>query len=119
MSLSPITSDLNYLLQLKKILIEEIRVLENANANPEYFDSLPIQNSEVRQLVHFYKTTNQHSNITRSIEKKRGLLSQVNHVLKKGCTHRIIDGDFNASYSETRRIKYCVLCMNFFDIDEE
>ena len=108
------TSDLNYLLQLKKILIEEIRVLENAKSNPDYLDSLPIQHSEIRYLVKVYKTTNPGSNLTESIEKKRDLLSEVNEVLKRGCTHRIIDGDFKASYSETRRLKYCVLCMNFF-----
>ena len=112
------TSDLNYLLQLKKTLIEEIRVLENAKSNPEYFDSLPIQDTEVRDLVHLYKTTNNIANVVESIKQKRELLRQANKVLKRDCTHRIIDGNFSASYSETRRLKYCVLCMNFFDVDE-
>ena len=53
-------------------------------------------------------------NITQTIHKKRGLLSKVNETLKNYCTHRIIEGDFNVSYSETRRVRYCVLCMNFF-----
>jgi len=114
MSFVSTSSESNYLLQLKKILIEEIRVLENMNANPDYFDSLPIQNSEIRELIHFYKNTNKDIDITQTIHKKRGLLSQVNETLKNYCTHRIIEGDFNVSYSETRRVRYCVLCMNFF-----
>ena len=114
MSFVSTSSESNYLLQLKKILIEEIRVLENMNSNSSYLDSLPIQNSEIRELVHFYEYTNKDMNITKAIEKKRGLLSKVNETLKNYCTHRIIEGDFNASYSETRRVRYCVLCMNFF-----
>lgn len=114
MSFVSTSSESNYLLQLKKMLIEEIRVLENMKSNPDYLDSLPIQNSEIRELVYFYENTNKDIDIIRAIEKKRGLLSQVNETLKTYCTHRIIEGDFNASYSETRRVRYCVLCMNFF-----
>ena len=69
-------SDLNYLLNVKKILIEEIKILETSRSNPEYLDSLPIQNSEVRELVNSYKNTNSHINIDVSIQQKRELLKE-------------------------------------------
>ena len=111
------TSDLNYLLNVKKILIEEIKILETSRSNPEYLDSLPIQNSEVRELVNSYKNTNSHINIDVSIQQKRELLKQVNKVLRKDCEHCIIVGHLDSKTFENRKMKYCIFCMNVFHED--
>ena len=108
------SSDINYLLQLKKILIEEVRILENSNSNQYYLQSLPLQDIDVKKIVDKYDSTNNKIDLEHSIVVKRNLLEDVNTQLKKKCRHRIIDGEFNISYSENKNIRYCVLCMNFF-----
>jgi len=108
------SSDINYLLQLKKILIEEIRILENSKSNQSYLQSLPIQAMNVKKIVDKYDSTNNRIDLEDSIVNKRNLLEEVNTELKKNCRHRIIDGEFNISYSENKNVRYCVLCMNFF-----
>mgnify|MGYP001278673464 CR=1 FL=1 len=108
------SSDINYLLQLKKILIEEIRVLENSNSNQSYLQSLPIRDIDVKKIVDKYDSTNNRIDLEHSIVVKRNLLEEVNIELKKNCRHRIIEGEFNISYSENKNVQYCVLCMNLF-----
>ena len=107
-------SDINYLIQIKKTLIEEIRVFENCSSNYDYFNSLPIQHEEVRESVKKYNLTNKTIEFDDIIQTKRQTLKEVNNSLKKFCCHRIIDGDFNLSYKENKSVHYCVLCMNFF-----
>ena len=107
-------SDINYLIQIKKTLIEEIRIFENCSSNYDYFNSLPIQHEEVRESIEKYNFTNETIDIDDVIKNKRQTLKEINDSLKKVCCHMIIDGDLNLSYKETKSVRYCVLCMNFF-----
>ena len=107
-------SDINYLIQIKKTLIEEIRIFQNCSSNYEYFNSLPIQNEQVRNSIEKYNLTNSSIHFDDIIKNKRETLKDVNNSLKKFCCHRIIDGNFNLSRKENKLVRYCVLCMNFF-----
>jgi len=108
------SSDINYLIKIKKTLIDEIKLLENSSSNKDYFNSLPIHNSEVRDMIEIYNMTNENVCFTDIINRKRATLTAVNKSLKKNCRHRIIKGDFNVSFHENKPVNYCVLCMNFF-----
>ena len=107
-------SDINYLIQIKRMLIDEIKVLETSSANNCYFNSLPIQNEIVQDMINEYISTNNYEDIDSVIIKKRLTLKNVNTELKKMCNHKILHGNLNLSYKESRDVNYCILCMNFF-----
>ena len=106
-------SDINYLIQIKKTLIDEIKVLETSSANDCYFNSLPIQNEMIRDMVSEYVSTNKYEDIDLILIKKRLTLKNVNTELKKMCNHKILHGNLNLSYKESKDVNYCILCMNF------
>ena len=107
-------SDINYLIQVKRALIDEIKLLETSSANDCYFNSLPIQNTEVQAMISEYISTNNYQDIDSVLIKKRFTLKNVNNELKKMCNHKILHGNLNISYKENKDVNYCILCMNFF-----
>ena len=108
-------SDVNYLIKIKQILIDEIKVLESTVSNETYLLSLPIQYSEVRDIITEYNSTNNFVDFNEMLEKKRLALANVNSKLKKLCNHRIISGDLHISNHNKNSVRYCILCMNIFD----
>ena len=107
-------SDVNYLIQIKRTLIDEIKLLETSSANDCYYNSIPIQNTVVKDIVTKYISSNNYEDIDLVLTRKRQTLKNVNVELKKLCNHKILDGNLNLSYKENRHVKYCILCMNFF-----
>ena len=107
-------SDTNYLIQVKKMLIDEIKVLENSLSNESYLSSLPIQCEEVRNGIIQYNKTNNYVNLAKVVSEKRRALTMVNMTLKNICKHKVIAGDLKISYKKERPVNYCILCMNFF-----
>ena len=107
-------SDINYLIQIKRMLIDEIKVLETSSANNCYLNSLPIQNEVVQDMISEYISTNNYEHIHSVLIKKRLTLKNVNTKLKKMCNHKILHGNLNLSCKESRDVNYCILCMNFF-----
>ena len=107
-------SDINYLIQVKRALIDEIKLLETSSANDCYYNSLPIQNIVVQKMISEYISTNNYEDIDLVLRKKRQTLKNVNIELKKLCNHTILDGDLHLSYKENKHVKYCIFCMNFF-----
>ena len=108
-------SDVNYLIKIKQILIDEIKVLESIVSNETYLLSLPIQYPEVRNIITEYNSTNNFVDFNEMLEKKRLTLANVNRNLKNLCNHRIITGDLHISKHDKNSVKYCILCMNIFD----
>ena len=107
-------SDTNYLIQLKKMLIDEIKVLETTVSNESFLSSLPIQSEEVRDQITKYNSTNNYVDFCKIVSEKRKSLTAVNLTLKNMCNHKIISGDLKLSYKTEQPAHYCILCMNFF-----
>ena len=107
-------SDTNYLIKLKKILIDEIKVLETTVSNESFLSSIPIQSEEVRDQITKYNSTNNYVDFGKIVSEKRKTLTTINLTLKNMCNHKIITGDLKLSYKKEQPVNYCILCMNFF-----
>ena len=108
------TSNVYYLIQIKKMLIEEIRIFETISGNAEYFHSLPIQDSEFKDTVNNYTASNNSVDSFEIVKKKRELLKNLNNTLKERCNHKIISGELNISKNNKNNVNYCIYCMNIF-----
>ena len=107
-------SDTTYLIQLKKMLIDEIKVLETTVSNESFLSSLPIQSEEVQHHITKYNSTNNYVDFDKTLSEKRKSLTAVNLTLRNMCNHKIITGDLKLSYKKQQPVNYCILCMNFF-----
>ena len=102
------TNGINRLIEVKLFLTDEIKSLEYGNANIDYFNSLPINNREIRNFMNKYNELNI-GNHEMYMEKKE-LLSEVRDYLYAHCSHEWIEDDIDIGVEDSLHVEYCKLC---------
>ena len=99
-------SETNYLIQVKKILIDEIRILEATTSNECFLSSLPIQSTEIRTNIIHYNASNNYVDLGKILSEKRKVLTNVNLTLNNICKHKVITGHLKISHKNNKTLLY-------------